>query len=143
MIRKILFVVLLLIVVGVATACNGRRQGMNFENGSPITATQAHEMIQTNPDAIILDVRTQAEFDARRIPNAMLIPSDVLAAQATELLPDKNALILVHCRSGVRSAAAVELLLSMGYTNILDFGGILDWYYETIDETIDHETINE
>ena len=95
-----------------------------------LTPSQALEKMQANPNAIILDVRTQEEFGQERIPGAVLLPDFELEAKAAEVLPDKDALILIYCRSGRRSNIAANLLTSMGYTNVFDFGGILSWPYD-------------
>lgn len=78
-------------------------------------------------DVIILDVRTQAEFAEGHIPNALLLPDNEIKQRAEELLPDKEQTILVYCRSGRRSELAAKELIQLGYTNVYDFGGILDW----------------
>ena len=80
---------------------------------------------------MILDTRTQEEYDERHIPGAILIPHDQIKEQAESLLTDKDQLILVYCRSGRRSKLASEDLVALGYTNIMEFGGIIDWPYET------------
>lgn len=90
-----------------------------------ITPQEAQEMMTR--DAIILDVRTQTEFDEGHIPNAVLLPDTEIKQRAEEVLPDKEQTILVYCRSGRRSALAAQELADMGYTNVYDFGGILDW----------------
>ena len=95
-----------------------------------ITPSQAREKMLADPSAIILDVRTQQEFDEERIPGAILLPDFEVEARAAEVLPDRDALILVYCRSGRRSKIAADLLVSMGYTNVYDFGGIISWPYE-------------
>ncbi len=97
-----------------------------------ITAEEAKEMIDNETDIIILDVRTQSEFDEGHIKNAVLIPDTEIETEAPKKLTDKDAKILVYCRSGRRSAEASKKLVSMGYTNILDFGGISDWNYEIV-----------
>ena len=79
---------------------------------------------------IILDVRTKEEFDQGHIPGAILIPNTEIEARAEEKLTDKDQLILVYCRSGRRSKLAAEILVELGYTNIKEFGGIIDWPYE-------------
>lgn len=97
-----------------------------------ITPEQAKKMIDEKTDIILLDVRTDAEFKEKRIANSILIPDYEIKAKAEEILKDKNAAILVYCRSGRRSASASQQLIAMGYQNIYDFGGIIDWPYETI-----------
>ena len=81
---------------------------------------------------IVLDVRTHAEYDSGHIKDAVLLDSGDVSAKAATVLPDKNATILVYCRSGNRSATASKLLIEMGYTKVMDFGGIIDWPYEVV-----------
>ncbi len=95
-----------------------------------ITAEEAKQVLDTKQGAIILDVRTQEEYDQGHIPNALLIPNTDISKQADTMLPDKNATILVYCRSGNRSKSASEELLAMGYTKVYDFGGINNWPYD-------------
>jgi len=97
-----------------------------------ISAAEAREIMESAKDYILLDVRTEPEFSEQRIEGAILIPDFEIADRAESELPDKDALILIYCRSGRRSANAANELLGMGYTNVYDFGGILDWDYETI-----------
>lgn len=94
-----------------------------------ITAAQAKALMDAG-NVIVLDVRTQSEFDQGHIKDAVLLPNTDVAARAATVLPDKNAKILVYCRSGNRSASASKELIAMGYTDVLDFGGINDWPYE-------------
>lgn len=94
-----------------------------------ISASEAREKMR-DPNVIILDVRTRREFETGRISGAILLPNFELRERAEFVLPDKNAEILVYCRSGVRSHDAAYELLALGYTNVCDFGGILDWPYE-------------
>ena len=95
-----------------------------------ITAEQAKEIMDQETGYIILDVRRQDEFAQGHIPGAVLLPLDDVKDKAYEMLPDKDQLILVYCRSGRRSKEASEILVELGYTNIKEFGGILDWPYE-------------
>ena len=95
-----------------------------------ITAQEAKEIMDHQQDYIILDTRTREEYDEKHIPGAILIPYDEIDEKAPQMLPDKEQLILVYCRSGRRSKIASEALLDMGYTNIKEFGGIIDWPYE-------------
>ena len=96
-----------------------------------ITAQEAKEIMDSREGYVILDTRTQEEYDERHIPGAILIPHDQIKDQAESLLTDKDQLILVYCRSGRRSKLASEDLVALGYTNIMEFGGIIDWPYET------------
>ena len=95
-----------------------------------ITAQQAKEIMDSQDGYVILDTRTQEEYDQGHIPGAILIPNTEIEARAEEGLPDKDQLILVYCRSGNRSKKAAEILVELGYTNIKEFGGIIDWPYE-------------
>lgn len=78
----------------------------------------------------IVDVRRIDEFEQGHIPGAILVPNETILTEATEKLPDQNAVLLIYCRSGRRSAEAAEKLVSLGYRHVYDFGGILDWPYE-------------
>lgn len=95
-----------------------------------ISAAEAMVMMDSYDELIILDVRTEEEFSEGHIPGAILIPDYELAERAETELPNKDQLILVYCRSGRRSKAAAEMLVGMGYTNVKDFGGIIDWEYD-------------
>ena len=86
----------------------------------------------TEKDYIILDARTQEEFDEGHIDGAILIPEYEVANRAEKELPDKDQLILVYCRSGRRSKIASQALVDLGYTNVKEFGGIIDWPYEIV-----------
>ena len=96
-----------------------------------ITPEEAKKMIGES-NLILLDVRTEEEFAAEHIEGALLIPDDEIAERATAELPDKNATIIVYCRSGGRSQKAAEALAQLGYTKVYDMGGILDWPFETV-----------
>ena len=95
-----------------------------------ITQEKAKEYMDSGEELVILDVREQSEYDAGHIPKALLIPHTEIEDRAADLIPDKDTLILVYCRSGRRSKIASESLVNMGYTNVKEFGGINDWKYE-------------
>ena len=95
-----------------------------------ITAQEAKNIMDSDIEHIILDTREQDEFDAGHIPGAILIPYTEIGSKAERMLPDKDMLILVYCRSGRRSKIASENLSKLGYTNVKEFGGIIDWPYE-------------
>ena len=97
-----------------------------------ISAEKAKELMDTEKDYIILDARTQEEFDEGHIDGAILIPEYEVTSRAEKELPDKDQLILVYCRSGRRSKIASQALVDLGYTNVKEFGGIIDWPYETV-----------
>ena len=125
--KKLVF---LLLAVMMLTACGQdteKDQGAVYMN---ITAEEAKQIMDSEEGYIILDVRTQEEYDQGHIPGAILISHEEIAEKAEDVLTDKNQLILVYCRSGRRSKIAAEALVELGYTNIKEFGGIIDWPYE-------------
>lgn len=125
--KKLIF---LLLAVMMLTACGQDKendQGAIYVN---ITAEEAKQIMDSEEGYIILDVRTQEEYDEGHIPGAIVISHEEIAEKAEEVLTDKDQLILVYCRSGRRSKIAAEALVELGYTNIKEFGGISDWPYE-------------
>lgn len=96
-----------------------------------ITADAAYERMQSGDPVVIVDVRSPEEYAESHIPGAVLVPLDTIGDTMPELLPVKDAELLIYCRSGNRSAQAAAKLAKLGYTNINDFGGIKDWTYET------------
>lgn len=113
------------------TAVNISLEGeSNMAVYNKITPEVAKEMMDGN--VVILDVRTEEEFKAGHIEGAILIPNTNIAKDAPEILIDKDDVILVYCRSGKRSALAAKELVGMGYTQVYDFGGIIDWTYDVI-----------
>lgn len=113
-------------------------------NDAPITytsipASEAKALMDSETDYIILDVRTEKEYADGHIPDAILIPDYEIAERAENELTDKSQLILVYCRSGRRSKNAAEKLAEMGYSNVKEFGGIIEWGYETtVENNIDN-----
>lgn len=97
-----------------------------------ITGEQAKALMDSEANYIIIDARTQSEYDEGHIPSAILIPEYEIEARAEKELLDKDQLILVYCRSGRRSKIAAEALANLGYTNVKEFGGIIDWKYEIV-----------
>ena len=95
-----------------------------------ITPQEAKKIMDSGEEHIILDTREQDEFDEGHIAGAILIPYTEIENKAEEMLTDKDKLILVYCRSGRRSKIAAESLSKLGYTNVKEFGGIIDWTYE-------------
>ena len=125
--KKLIF---LLLAVMMLTACGQDKENNQGAAYLNITAEEAKEIIDSQEGYIILDVRTQEEYDQGHIPGAIVIPHEEIADKAEEVLTDKDQLILVYCRSGRRSKLAAEALVELGYTNIKEFGGIIDWPYE-------------
>ena len=95
-----------------------------------ISGAEAKALMDSESGYIIIDARTQEEYDQGHIPGAIVIPHEEITEKAEAVLQDKNQLILVYCRSGRRSKIAADALVELGYTNIKEFGGILDWPYE-------------
>ena len=95
-----------------------------------ISGAEAKALMDSESGYTIIDAREQYEYDEGHIPGAILIPYGEIAARAEKELPDKEQLILVYCRSGRRSKIAAAELVKLGYTNVKDFGGIIDWQYE-------------
>lgn len=128
--------VIALLLVGLSLMCLTACQNTDTNEEKEavymnITAKEAKEIMDSEENYIILDVRTQEEYDEKHIPGAVLIPDYEVADNAEKILTDKDQLILVYCRSGRRSKLASEELVKLGYTNIREFGGIIDWPYET------------
>lgn len=97
-----------------------------------ITAEEAKSIMDSGEDNVILDVREQYEYDEGHIWGAILIPYTEIEKEAEKVLPDKDKQILVYCRSGRRSKIASESLSELGYTNVKEFGGIIDWPYDIV-----------
>ena len=141
-----IFIIAALTVIVIIAAALAARQNMTADHGSDsissegdtemnytsITMEEAREIFATDGDYIILDVRTQEEYEDRHIPGALCIPNETIGSEDIPELPDKEQLILVYCRSGNRSKQASEKLAALGYTNIVEFGGINDWPGETV-----------
>ena len=128
-IRGLVFMVLISLSLFGLAACQG---GGNSDTYEQITAGEAKTIMDNETDYIIIDARTQEEFTEGHIKNAILIPEYEIKDRAEKELPDKDALILVYCRSGRRSKIASEELVRLGYTNVKEFGGIIDWPYEIV-----------
>ena len=125
--KKLIFLILAAILL---TGCGQDKENTREVEYVNITAEEAKQIMDSETGYIILDVRTQEEYDQGHIPGAIVISHEEIPDKAEEVLTDKNQLILVYCRSGRRSKIAAEALLELGYTNIKEFGGIIDWPYE-------------
>ena len=125
--KKLLF---LLLAVMLLTACGQAKENDWEAAYMNITAEKAKQIMDSEDGYIILDARTQEEYDQGHIPGAIVISHEEIMEKAEDVLTDKDQLILVYCRSGRRSKIAAEALVELGYTNIREFGGIIDWPYE-------------
>lgn len=139
--RTTIIFILLLLIVLVASSCAKNEDTDDETDGvttsesasvNTIDADKAIEMMASGDPYVLVDVRTEEEYAEGHIEGALLLPLDQLETLAEEQLPDKDATILVYCRSGNRSAQASALLVELGYTQIYDFGGIMDWPGEII-----------
>ena len=126
--RKLLSVFLAAILL---VGCSVPKETASYRQ---ISMDEAITMMEEESGYIILDVRTPEEFADKHIPGAVNIPNETIAAEEIPELPDKDQLILVYCRSGNRSKQASEKLADMGYTNVVEFGGINSWPGETVSE---------
>ena len=122
--------ILILLAVLLLAACGQDKENDQEAVYVNITAEEAKQIMDSEGGYIILDVRTQEEYDQGHIPGAIVISHEEIKEKAEEMLTDKEQLILVYCRSGRRSKLAAEILVELGYTNIKEFGGIIDWPYE-------------
>lgn len=131
---KQLFLLAALICFGMAAIkfCTARMKPNNAapKRRTDLTPEEAKARMEANPDLILLDVRTQEEYDDGHIPGAVCLPSDMIE-EGMPFSFDKDAEILLYCHSDKRSAEASSKLRAMGYTNVSDIGCILDWPYET------------
>ena len=124
--KKIIpFLMALLLLAG----CGAQSEESTYRQ---VNAEEAATMMEEESGYIILDVRTAQEYSEKHIPGAINIPNETIGTEDIPELPDKEQLILVYCRSGNRSKQAAEKLVKLGYTNIVEFGGIKDWTGETV-----------
>lgn len=140
--KKVPFLLMLTTVL-IFTACSGAKVATTNNETATVVATEvpiyhklsaeeAKQKIDSGDALLIVDVRTEEEFKTGHIQDAILIPNETITIEQPTLLPEKNATILVYCRSGNRSKQAADKLVEMGYTQVYDFGGIVDWPYDTV-----------
>ena len=122
---------IMLLTLALPFGCVGCSNG-GSASYDQISGAEAKALMDSESGYIIIDARTQEEYDQGHIPGAIMIPEYEIADRAEKELPDKDQLILVYCRSGRRSKIAAEELVKLGYTNVKEFGGIIDWEYETV-----------
>ncbi len=135
--KKIFLILAIVTVLSMLASCAAPAVAEEAPTPKPaeyhkISAADAKARMDSGDELIVLDVRTQDEFDAGHIPGAILLPNETIFDTPPDLLPDLEAEILIYCRSGNRSAQAANKLVAMGYNNVYDFGGIIDWPYEVV-----------
>ena len=123
------FFSLIILMIAIA-GCSSKQKNMESKQAvyKNVSMAEGLKIAKQNPDAVIVDVRRDDEYKAGHIPGAVLLTMETITAEtAAKVLPDKNQLLLIYCRSGRRSKIAANTLLDLGYTNIIEFGGILDY----------------
>ena len=121
-----------LLAVFILAGCSSPAKGEAKNTYRQVTAKEAASLMETEENYIILDVRTETEYAEKHIPNAVCIPNETIGTSEIPELPDKQQLLLVYCRSGNRSKQASEKLAALGYTNVVEFGGINGWTGDTV-----------
>ena len=137
----LLFAALAAVLALLLVSCGGTKdKPVPTEEDAPskaayhkIRAEEAYE-IMASQEVVLVDVRTREEYESRHIENAVLVPNESIGSEMPEALPDKEATLLVYCRSGRRSKDAAQKLLELGYQSVYDFGGVIDWPYELVKE---------
>ena len=144
--RRWIFIIMAALLL-LLTACSSGGQVMDGEDMvrsyTQISQEEAKQMMEQDGTQIIVDVRTQEEYDSGHIPGAICIPNESIGTEHPEELPDLDQVILVYCRSGNRSKQAAQKLFDMGYINVYEFGGINDWTGEVVTETPDTDASQE
>jgi len=136
---KILTIALIMLSLIVVVSCKNQDASATDQTESRTTAVYtkispeaAKKLMDEQPSITVVDVRTRQEYEAGHIEGAMNIPNETIGSDKVDALPDLDATILLYCRSGARSSQAARKLIALGYTNVLDFGGIIDWPYEVV-----------
>ena len=130
--KKYSVILLCILLIMLFTACKDKETNRDSMNYKQITMDDAKEVFEAKGDYIIVDVRRADEYASGHIPDAINIPNETIGEDDIPELPDKTQVIYVYCRSGNRSKQAAEKLVRLGYSNIIEFGGILDWKGEVI-----------
>ncbi|MCH3914850.1 MAG: rhodanese-like domain-containing protein [Acidaminococcaceae bacterium] len=128
--RKIVasIILLLVVILGGTSLYLAEAKNASFQ----IIDYKKAKVMMDNGGVTVVDVRRQDEYDAGHIKNAILVPNESIGKTEPKLLPDKNAILLVYCRTGIRAKDASQKLANLGYKNVYDFGGIVDWPYEKV-----------
>ena len=124
--RRIVSIIAALVFLIAISGCSSQ-EGSVYMN---INAEKAKEMMENLEEFVLLDARSEEEFSEGHIPGAIVIPHDEIEERAESEIPEKDVPVFVYCRSGRRSKIAAEALVSLGYSEVYEFGGIIDWPYE-------------
>ena len=135
--KKIIYIILIILIIvgGVILLMNKKDNKTDNKNESAIKYVSMDDIINImneNEGYIILDVRTVEEYNDGHIPNAICIPNETISEDVINKLPNKEQLLLIYCRSGNRSKQAANKLQELGYTKLVEFGGIIDWKGEIV-----------
>ena len=125
--KVIIILIILAVIIGGVIMLNKNTEKETTNQIQYVSMDEITTIIQENTNYIILDARTIEEYNEGHIPNAICIPNETIDETVTEQLPNKDQLILIYCRSGNRSKQAALKLHHLGYTNLIEFGGIIDW----------------
>ena len=133
--KSTIFLIATILLLGVFSGCSNKNNNKATTESlkvsiNNITPEEAKKRLDTENEIILLDVRTKEEYETGHIEKAILMPLDTLASESQKNLEDKEANIFVYCRSGSRSSAAAEILIELGYKNVYNLGGIIDWPFE-------------
>lgn len=132
--KKVLIIGFAILICGLTLVAYSKTESKKENIYEQITPAEAKALMDIESNYIILDVRTEEEFNEAHIEGAILIPDYEIGTKAESILTDKEQLILVYCRSGRRSKNAAKELATLGYMNVKEFGGIIDWPYKTVSE---------
>ena len=128
----ILFKLLFILILSAVSGCRLISNSSDDISYRKITAEEAKDMIDKDNSIIILDVRTEQEYKSGYIEGAIHLPENEILDEAEKIITDKSTTILLYCRSGRRSALAADNLIELGFSNVYDFGGIIDWKYDIV-----------
>lgn len=126
---SLIFIITLLLSIVPLFACSSKKATNSSKTFTQVKSDEAKLIMDSMDNYIILDVRTEDEYNEFHIENAINIPDYEIGNKAESILKDKDQTIFVYCRSGRRSKGAAKELVKLGYTNIIEFGGIIDWHY--------------
>lgn len=130
--RKLIPFALIIVIIAIIIILNNNNKIDNDNTIKHVSMEDIVQIMNENTNYIILDVRTISEYNEGHIPNAICIPNETISQDIINELPNKDQMILVYCRSGRRSKEAAEKLKQLGYTNLIEFGGIIEWKGEIV-----------